>query len=266
MPVVRHESGPLRPFLLGPLEAWTQTGGPIAKLREVPFPGVPLVFTLDGAWELEAPGTKAPERLTSFVAGLHLAPALVQPTDRSWSCIELRLTPLAAHRILGLPMHELTNRTVALADLVPEARDLGDRLANASSWAARFELVESFLLRRVAASEICGREVEWSWLELHRSAGRVAIGELANELGWSHRRLIARFREQVGLAPKAAARVLRFDGAARALRSPSRTIGEVAFECGYFDQAHLNRDFRELAGITPRAFRDGALETGGLAA
>jgi transcriptional regulator GlxA family with amidase domain len=99
-----------------------------------------------------------------------------------------------------------------------------------------------------------------------RSAGRVAIGELANELGWSHRRLIARFREQVGLAPKAAARVLRFDRAARALRSPSRTIGEVAFECGYFDQAHLNRDFRELAGITPRAFRDGTLETGGLAA
>jgi AraC-like DNA-binding protein len=263
MPFERHShlpAAPLRPFLLAPLEAWTQTDGERATLREVPIPGVPLIFGIGSSWTVDA------EPLESFVAGLHARPALVQPDEASWSCIELRVTPVAAHRIFGWPMHELANRSVALVDLVPGAQELTERLRDAREWSERFELVESFLSRRLADSPVPAREVEWSWHELRRTAGRAQIGELANDIGWSHRRLIARFREQVGLSPKAVARVIRFDYAAQALRSSTRGLAEIAYDSGYFDQAHLNRDFRELAGTTPTTFRSSTLESGGIAA
>jgi AraC-like DNA-binding protein len=225
---------------------------------------VPLVLGLGAPWRIEGPGA-GPERHAAFVAGMHTAPAFVQGGS-SWACVEVRLTPVGAHRVLGLPMHELANLTVELDDVLPEADQLTTRLAEAPSWPERLDLVEAFLARRLAGSARPSPEVEWSWHLLRRSGGRASIGALAAELGWSHRRLIARFREQIGLAPKAAARVLRFDRAVTALRASPGRLAEIAFECGYFDQAHLNRDFRELAGTTPTAFAGALRESGGVGA
>jgi AraC-like DNA-binding protein len=262
----RSPTPALRPYMLGPLEGWEHAGGRCVSLREVPFPGVPLIFGLGTPWEIQDPSAQ-PDARESFVAGLHAAPSLVRPTSCTWSCIELRLTPLGAHQLLGWPMHELANRSVDVCDVFGGAEELTARLAEARSWAERFDLVEHFLERRLTDAAPASAGVEWSWQQLRRSDGRVSIGELAEELGWSHRRLIARFREQIGLAPKTAARVLRFDRAVAALRSARPpALAELAVECGYFDQAHLNRDFRELAGTTPTAFLDGALASGGQAA
>jgi AraC-like DNA-binding protein len=262
----RSPTPALRPYLLGSLEGWEHLRGIPVSLREVPFPGVPLIFGLGTPWAIEDPGACSEPR-ESFVAGLHVAPSLVRATAETWSCIELRVTPLGAHRLVGLPMHELANRSVELRDVFRGADDLSVRLHEASSWTERFDLVERFLERRLADAAPASPGVEWSWQLLRRSSGRVAIGALAAELGWSHRRLIARFREQIGLAPKTAARVLRFDRAVSALRSARPpALAQLAYDCGYFDQAHLNRDFRELAGTTPTAFLEGTLESGGTAA
>jgi AraC-like DNA-binding protein len=261
----RHVPSPhLRPFLLGPIEGWEQAKGSRATLRQVPFPGVPLIFGLETAWRIDGP--HASEREESFIAGMHAAPTFVQPSSGTWACIELRLTPVAAHRILGLSMHELANRTVALADLLPETSALTERLREETSWQARFQLVEQLLLRRLERSQAPAREVVWSWEELRRTTGRVSIAALADDVGWSHRRLIARFREQVGLGPKTVARIMRFDRAVKALRSPTTELADVAFDSGYFDQAHMNREFRALAGTTPRSFRTSLLDSGGVAA
>jgi AraC-like DNA-binding protein len=261
----REPRAELRRYLVGAPEGWTQVRGEPVSLREVPFPGVPLILNLSTPWEIEDPGIR-PERRDSFAAGMHAAPTIVHGAS-SWACIELRLTPLGAHRVFGVPMHELANRTVELEDLLPEAGELTARLRGASSWAERFDLVEAFLSRRLADSVPPSQAVEWTWHRLRRTGGRASISELAAELGWSHRRLIAHFREQIGLAPKTVARVLRFDRAVAALgSSTSRGLAEIAFDCGYFDQAHLNRDFRELAGTTPTVFLRSRLDSGGIAA
>jgi AraC-like DNA-binding protein len=265
MHVERHApSRHLRPFLLGSIEGWEQVDGSRPRLREVPFPGVPLIFGLETAWQIDGP--IGSEREESFVAGMHAGPTFVQPESRTWSCIELRLTPVAAHRILGLAMHELSNRTVAIADVVPETGELAERLRSTRAWSERFGLVEEFLLRRLALAPAPAQEVLWSWEELRRTSGRAPIAELAGEIGWSHRRLIARFREQVGVGPKTVARVMRFDRAVQAVRSSEAGLAEVAFDTGYFDQAHMNREFQALGGTTPGAFRGSLLESGGVAA
>jgi len=85
----------------------------------------------------------------------------------------------------------------------------------------------------------------------------VPVAELAAETGWSPRYLNSVFRAETGLAPKAAARVVRFDRArhriarAAATAAPGTTLAGLAADCGYYDQAHLARDFRSLAGCPP---------------
>jgi methylphosphotriester-DNA--protein-cysteine methyltransferase len=83
----------------------------------------------------------------------------------------------------------------------------------------------------------------------------VPIGRVAEEVGWSHKHLITRFRRQVGLRPKTAARLVRFDGVLGRLdgRQPL-DWGLVAREAGYADQAHLIRDFHQFTGTTPTEF------------
>jgi transcriptional regulator GlxA family with amidase domain len=93
--------------------------------------------------------------------------------------------------------------------------------------------------------------VAWAWRQLEQSHGSVAIGVLAEEIGWSRRHFVDRFRDHVGLAPKPSARVLRFARASALLTSGRRPVGEVAARCGYADQSHLVRECRRLAGCTP---------------
>ena len=107
-------------------------------------------------------------------------------------------------------------------------------------------------------------ELFLAWRRLRSSSGKTSVGGLARELGWSHRRLIARFREQIGMPPKMLSRVLRFERVSGLLRdTPAPRLAELALDCGYYDQAHLNRDFRDFAGTTPGAYLAARLPEGG---
>ena len=199
--------------------------------------GVP--YTLDG------------EPFDAFVGGLSDRPILTEFVGAAGG-VQVDFTPLGARRCLGLPMDELTNRVVALEDVLgPGAPLLVERLQEAPGWAERFALLDAALLRRVAAGPEPAPEVAWTFRRLAAADGRLAIGPLAAEVGWSRRHLAARWRRDVGLGPKAVARVLRFEHARRLVRE-GRALADVAYECGYADQPHLNRDFRALAGATPR--------------
>ena len=96
----------------------------------------------------------------------------------------------------------------------------------------------------------------WSLSRITDSDGAVTISDLAAELGWSHRRLIARYRDAVGLPPKMVSRIVRFERLAALLACDPRTDwADAAAACGFFDQSHLSREVRELADITPTELR-----------
>ena len=234
----------LRPLLGRALEGWALEGPRDVSFHELPFPGIPLILNLGSPWLVEGAS------LDSFLAGLHTRPSRVTG-ERAFSCLELRLTPLGTRRLLGLPLHELANGAHALEDLLPGVGTLTARVREARSWDVRFDLLEAFLAARLADTPPAPRELDWAWKELVRSGGRVRVRALAADLGWSPRRLIDRFRDHVGLPPKAVARVIRLDRAVSGLRSGTARIADVAAACGYADQAHLGRELRELGGITP---------------
>jgi hypothetical protein len=110
---------------------------------------------------------------------------------------------------------------------------------DASAIVRQDALLDRFLLGRLADGPRPSPEVGWAWARLVATGGAVPIGRLAGEVGWSHKQLIARFRQQIGLRPKTAARLVRFDGVWRRLDGERGRLdwGRVAREVGNADQA-----------------------------
>jgi AraC-like DNA-binding protein len=207
-------------------------------------------------------------RFTSFVAGLHEGYAVTEHNGRQ-AGVQVDLTPLGAARLLGAPPAEVANACTALDDLWGRDADrLADRIASAPGWAARFAVLDRDLAARAADGRDPDPAVVWAWRQLEESHGRVPVGVLADEIGWSRRHFTSRFRAQVGLAPKPAGRVLRFRRAVDLLRGgPVRSIADLAAACGYADHSHLVREFRSLGGCTPSEFVRAELpDSGGTAA
>lgn len=228
------------------------------RRREVPSGVVTLIISFGEPLRLVAmPDRRAGgATFTSFVAGLHTGPAITEHAGRQHG-IEVRLAPLGAHALLQVSMYELSNTVTDLSDLLGNgAETLATQLAEAPDWEARFALLDRLLAARIHAGPTPAPAVAHVYRRLSQSSGRAPIGEVANDIGWSHRHLVGRFREQVGLSPKALARLLRFEQALSFLREVHRRpLSEVALAAGYYDQAHLNRDFRALAGCTPTEFQ-----------
>jgi AraC-like DNA-binding protein len=255
------------PALAGAVVRYTgyveRAHGPVA-FRELPCTHIPVIIDLGEGWSI-ADGRRpdAPaERLGSFVAGLADGPVVVSHGG-SARCVQVDLHALAARRLLGLPMSELANRSVALEDVLgPAASELAERIAEAGGWAERFGLLDRAVAARLAGSAPADPGVAWSLRVLAGSGGRAPIAGLARELGWSHRRLIARFRDAVGMPPKRVARILRFERLTALVDAdPGLGWARAAAECGFADQAHLAREVRDLAGATPTELRAGGVNS-----
>jgi AraC-like DNA-binding protein len=185
----------------------------------------------------------------SVVAGL--APTDLRVTGRSArECLQVRLDPVAAAALLDASA-ELSGTAVSLEDVW--GRDAGraeDRLRRAASWGERFAIAADLLGRRLDARSPVDPEVAHAWRQTLANRGHIRVEGLAAEVGWSRKRLWSRFRAQLGITPKRAARLVRFDHAAHLLAAGHRA-GSVAVESGYVDQSHLHREVKTFTGLTP---------------
>lgn len=196
-------------------------------------------------------------RPPAFVMGPHASSWMVEG-DCAPSYLEVWLDPLGAYRLLGLPIDELGGQLADLADVVGAAGlQLAEQLRQTPTWWQRFALMDEFLLRRLARGPRPSPEVGWAWQRLITTRGTLPIGRIADEVGWSHKHLIARFRRQAGLRPKTAARLIRLDAVWQHLDQQPKRLdwGQVAAGAGYADQAHLIRDFRQFTGTTPTGYQ-----------
>lgn len=197
----------------------------------------------------------SPRRPPAFIMGAHDASTAVEG-DCAPSYLEVWLAPLGAYTLLGSPLDELSGQLVDLVDVLgPTGRRLAEQLRETRSWRQRFAMMDQFLLLRMASGPRPSPEVGWAWQRLVASGGTVPISRIADEVGWSHRHFIARFKQQVGLTPKTGARLVRFDAVWQRIEQ-CRPLdwGRVAADAGYADQAHLIRDFRQFTGTTPAEF------------
>jgi AraC-like DNA-binding protein len=195
-------------------------------------------------------------RPAEFVQGVRASYAVIDGGCAP-SYLEFALTPLGAYTLLGTPMNLIAGQLVDLGELTKSrGPTLGDGVRDAPTPAQRFDAIDRFLLNRLAAGPVVSPEVRLAWRRIVASGGRVPIRQLRDDVGWSHKHLIAKFTQQVGLTPKRAARVIRFERVLRAAdQQPGPDWATLADAFGYADQAHLIRDFHAFAGATPTAYR-----------
>jgi AraC-like DNA-binding protein len=221
----------------------------IVDIQVVPHPAVMVLIDLgDGVLVDDGTGQQLRD---SVVVGL--APKGVRGHGgRSFECLQLRLSPILAHSVLDASSG-FGGTAVALDDLWGrDAVRTQDQLRATGSWSERFAIMEAALAGRHGAARTVDPEIAFAWERMVASRGRIRVERLAADLGWSRKRLWSRFGSQIGITPKRASRLIRFDGAAHRLAA-GHSVAVVAAESGYVDQSHLHRDVMAFAGTTPSA-------------
>ncbi len=242
---------------------YLEIGGSPVRRRELPSPVVPLILNLGEPWISYDPDRPERQRWLrrSFTAGLHRRHALVGSIG-SALCLQVDMTPLAARRLFGLPMAELTDAVIEVDDLPGHwLAELVDRLAETRCWADRFDLVDRVFSARLGAAPPPSPIALRAWLRLRQCGGNGSISAIAAELEVSRMRLHRLFLDGIGLAPKTAARLCRFEAAVAAMQR-GEPLAELAADAGYFDQPHFNRECLAFAGERPTALRRRMLADG----
>jgi AraC-like DNA-binding protein len=243
----------LRPYVAD-LIGYAYGDDPPALHRGLPSRFLTLVVTLDEPLGVAWPGGPV-GKYDALAGGLHSTAVHIGQTP-SRAGVQVSLTPPAARVLLGVPPGELASIVIGLDEVLGRpARELTEQLREAPDWDDRFDLLETALLRRFHERRVgtARPEVGWAWQRLINSGGAIGVQDLAAEVGWSRRHLTERFTAEYGLPPKVAARVLRFERATGLLRrQPGIRLADLSTAVGYADQAHLTREFRAIAGCTPR--------------
>jgi AraC-like DNA-binding protein len=251
--VIARPRGPLAK-VVSEHHAYRQRGLAPARHIGLPSAALTLIVTVDEPLVIaeHVNPEQAPGEYNALIGGLHTRPALITH-DGAQSGIQLTLSPLGTRAMFGVPAGELAALDLDLGELLgPLATELHERVRHVDTWQARFAVLDRALGARLNLDDRPPPEVCRAWHRLRSTQGRIGIASLAREVGWSERHLASRFRTEIGLTPKAAARVIRFHRARRLIGH--RPGADVAAECGYFDQAHLVRDFVAFSGLTPTAW------------
>jgi len=186
-----------------------------------------------------------------LLAGPYSRSFHIDPSE-STAVIGVLFRPGSASLFFPVAAHELHNTDIALSELNPgEADRLLNEVCSAGAELAQFRVLERYLDRKLKTAVAIHPAIKFAIARLSRDDG-VRIRQLQLDTGLSHTRFIQLFHAHVGLTPKLFYRIQRFRALLdRIEKGMPVNWSEVAIDGGYFDQAHLIRDFRAFAGITP---------------
>ncbi|MCC6993165.1 MAG: AraC family transcriptional regulator [Deltaproteobacteria bacterium] len=209
----------------------------VAPVRVLPDGCIDVLVPLDGA--------------PALVVGVMTGAVLVQP--RAAGQVAVRFRPGGAAPFLGVPARALTDLSAPLADL---GSVFGVRLARAPATPrAALDALEAALLGHLARVARPDPRVAHAAAALFAPAPP-DVGTLAGRLGWSRQHLTRAFQHHIGLGPKQLGRIARLQRAILHLQhAPGAALAEAALDLGYADQAHMCRDFQDLAGVSPTTAR-----------
>jgi len=247
-----------RPPLAGYVEFfghWRHSGATY-RSRALPRGAVTIVFDVGRRQQLDFYAADGRTRLAvppAVIAGPHREPYVTDIAAEE-PAMAIHFRPGGALPFFGIPLSDLEDASVGLDEIWGRAgHELHERLIVADSVAARFDLLEQFLLARArfSVSRHPGVAAALAAIEANPS---IRMTELRHLAGLPTKPMISQFRAEVGLAPKAYARIRRLQAALRRLDGGTVSGAAIATDIGYFDQAHFLREFRSFTGMTPKQY------------
>lgn len=208
-----------------------------------------LIFHYGEPFARRGAGARVEVQPAALFVGQITAPACLRSRGMP-GVAAIRVRPEATG-LFGPAAAEITDRFESLDRLVA-TRLVLEQLAGAANDRDRIETLESFVATVVSAMP--RPEVAFAIECLIRRGGALSIEALSSLTGVARRQLERRFQSDVGLSPKAFARLLRVNRAARLVLAET-PLADVAAACGYFDQAHMSNDFRRLIQQSPHQWQ-----------
>lgn len=161
-----------------------------------------------------------------------------------------------AYPFVDMPMHELTDYVVD-GDLVmsPEILNLRELMLDLLTVQQKFHFAEQYLLQTFQTKLIQNPFVDYAVKLLVQSPQQLSMQHLADKVGFSQKHLIKIFKEHVGVTPKSFLKIIRFQKAIQEIEtSQPANWTSIAYDSGYYDQAHFIHDFKNFSGFTPNQF------------
>ncbi|TDK92572.1 helix-turn-helix domain-containing protein [Mycolicibacterium mucogenicum] len=232
---------------------WAHGGVTADRSRALPRGAATVVIDVGGRDRVDFFSADGATRMPvepSFLTGPGTL-SYVTRIDPGEAVLTIHFRPGGALPFFGIPLADLENSCVNLTDLWGAAATrLREQLIETPGWPRRIEIVEAFLLARL-------RPVSHTLMPVLHTAEHqpsLRVSEAAELTGLSPKRLIATFRNEIGLTPKAYLRVRRLQAALRLLDAGSGDGAGLAATLGYFDQPHFVREFRGFTSVTPTQY------------
>lgn len=172
--------------------------------------------------------------------------------------ISIRFSATGAYLFFGIPMKDIAGSSTDLTNAWgPIAHEIEDRIQNCHSNTERVSVIQHYLYIQATKSYTLNKTISFCLNEIARTNGQLPMSNLAKTAGVSNRQLLRQFDQYVGMSPKEFARIVKFNGALQYMAgNSSASMIHTAHTCGYYDQAHFIRDFKEYAGLTPTEYME----------
>jgi AraC-like DNA-binding protein len=215
---------------------------------------IDIVFNCSDLASKEGSTLPAAKSDLSLVVGTMTRPLAVSTTGRV-HFIGVRFKPGKAHQFLGVSAHEVTDISVGLEDIWGrEGGFLKESILDLSLPSRQIAHLERDLSSRALRLDIWDRNLERLLKFIEDKHGAVSVESLASLAGISRQHLARKFDHYIGVSPKVFCRIVRFRDMLALRRERTLDWTSLALELGYFDQAHMIRDFREFTGTSPMKF------------
>jgi AraC-like DNA-binding protein len=236
--------------------------GEVTNARNQPFTHVAtaqsraqILFHYEGEFDSTDSSGKTAKNLVAGFYGPTLLPQRYSTSSNNAGIFGIQLTPFAIPALFSMPASELTNQTVALADLLgSKSTELEAKILAARTHRERAAVTSTFFEEKRVRPKSKFRGVEYAVTCIHRAKGQVNIRSLANLACLSPRQFERNFRELTGFSAQTYLRVLRFEIAMEKLAASPASLTDFSLERGYYDQAHFNHDFKLFTGLAPHAY------------
>ena len=239
--------------------------GEPARQRIIPDGCMEMIFHYGDPYKQYFEDGRSVIQPRSFIFGQITRHLEIEPTGRS-GIVAARFLPEGLAPFIPAPVSSLENKAVAIADLFGKNAEALERdVMAAAHTPQRIKLIEGFLIAQLADPQMIDTVARACVETIFETQGQLDVVQLADKMNINRRNMERRFTSVIGMSPKQLSKLVRLQTAMKIMEQGKfSSLTSLAYETGYYDQAHFIKDFKEFTGVSPKSFFAKNLRLSGL--